>query len=199
MFTIEIRLRLALVIASLVLGIVLQVTMGFGYSFIFFFAFIFLVVGYFLFGTISGASKKLNEGDIVGAEKYLSYTWKPEWMLEMNQAYFSMLKGMIALQKKDSVNGEKYLLEAYEKGLPTDNEKASALLNLAYISFNKRNFPKTKSYIKTLKELNVAEPMLLVKIKELEDGLKMSGRGNMMGRNQQTMMRGGKRKGGKRR
>lgn len=196
MLRMKLEWRIAAAIASLVVAIVLTITVGFGWSFIFWIIFIVFVVGYFLLGTIAAASEKLNVGDLDGAERILGYTKFPNLLLKMNQAYFSLLKGMIALQRNDTKTGEVLLQEAYDKGLPTNNDKAMVLLNLAHINYSKNKVNLVKGQLRQIKELNVEDPSLNAKVAELEQALKSrpSGMQGMMykgmgGRSKQRMVR----------
>lgn len=198
MLAMSLKWRVIAAIASLVLAIVITFIpgLGLGYSFIFWLIFIVFLVGYFLLGTLSAASKQLNIEDIDGAERILGYTRFPNLMLKMNQAYFHLLKGMIALKRGDNKNGEELLQKSYDIGLPTDNDKAMVLLNLANMNYSKRKFSAASTQLRQIKELQVKEPSLMMKVAELEQALKVkpSGMTQMMhrgagGRVQQRMMR----------
>lgn len=198
MLQMDLKWRVGAALASLVLAIVITFIpgLGLGWSFIFWLIFLVFLVGYFLLGTISAASKKLNEGDIDSAERILGYTRFPKLLLKMNQAYFQLLKGMIALQKGDKTEGEELLNDAMAKGLPTDNDKAMVLLNLAYLNYEKRKFNIAKGQVRQIKELDTSDPTVQVKVAELEQALKVrpSGMQQMMhrgmgGRAKQRMVR----------
>lgn len=196
MLRMSLRWRLIATIASLVLAIVLTVTLGFGWSFIFWIVFVTFVVGYFLLGTISAASLKLNEGDIDGAERILGYTKFPKLLLKMNLAYFRLLQGMIAMQRNDTATGEALLQEAYDTGLPTDNDRAMVLLNLAHLNYSKGKHQIAKTQVRQIKDMGVTDPMLNEKVAEIEQALKVRPNGmqqmmyrGMGGRTQQRMVR----------
>ncbi len=173
MLKMSLKWRLIATIASLVLALVLTFTAGFGYSFIFWLIFLVFVTGYFLLGTITSASEQLNFGNIDGAEKILGYTKFPKLLLKMNQAYFHLLSGMIALQRNETEKGEELLKLALETGLPTDNDKAMVLLNLAHVNYSKRKYPLAKAQLRQIKEMDVKEPSVVSKVAELEQALKM--------------------------
>lgn len=198
MLAMNLKWRVIAAVASLVLAIVITFIpgLGLGYSFIFWLIFIVFLVGYFLLGTLSAASKQLQIEDFDGAERILGYTLYPNLMLKMNQAYFHLLKGMIAMKRGDSKTGEELLQKSYDIGLPTDNDKAMVLLNLASLNYTKRKFSVASTQLRQIKELPLKEPSLLMKIAELEQALKVrpSGMAQMMhrgagGRVQQRMMK----------
>ncbi|MGB0863310.1 MAG: hypothetical protein ACPG19_09040 [Saprospiraceae bacterium] len=185
----DLKWRLIATVASLVLALLVNIIWGFGWAFVFWLVFVVFVVGYFLLGTISAASERLNFGDLDGAERILGYTKFPKLLLKMNQAYFKLLQGMIAMQRKDSVKGEALLQEAYDIGLPTDNDRAMVLLNLAYSNHGKRKFQVAKGQLRQIKEMDITDITLLTKVAELEQALKVNPNG------MQSMMYGGGRGG----
>lgn len=182
MLRMNLRLRAILASASLLIAIVLTVIpgVGFGFSFIFWIIFLVFVAGYIMFGTLSAAAKALGEQDMEGAEKALSYTLKPNWMLKMNRAYYYFIKGSIAMQRKQLGEAEGLFEKSLEIGLPTDNDKATALLYLANISYSKRKFGPAQTMLRQTKTLNITEPMLVMKIKEMEQAMKVRPQGGGM-------------------
>jgi hypothetical protein len=196
MLKMDLKWRLIATIASLVLALIVNIVWGFGWAFVFWLVFIVFLVGYFLLGTISAASERLNFGDLDGAERILGYTKFPKLLLKMNQAYFKLLQGMVAMQRKDTVKGEALLQEAYDIGLPTDNDRAMVLLNLAYSNHAKRKFQVAKGQVRQIKEMDITDVTLLTKVAELDQALKVNNSGmqsmmhrGMGGRSQQRMVR----------
>lgn len=202
----DLKWRVIAAAASLLLAIVITFIpgLGFGFSFIFWLIFIVFVVGYFLLGTLSAASKRLQLEDIDGAERILGYTKYPNLLLKMNQAYFHLIKGMIAAKRGNQNEAEELLQKSYDIGLPTDNDKAMVLIQLANMNYTKRKFNIAKTQLRQIKDLNVQEPMLAAQVKNLEDALKVRPNNmqqmmykGMGGRVQQRMVRaqqGGQRK-----
>lgn len=173
MFIIDIRIRIALIALFMVGGIALAIAYGIGYSIPFLLVGIILIAGYLLLGTIGSASKALQANDIAAAEKQLTYTKWPQFLYSANKAYFYMLKGVIAMQKKETKKGEELFNKAKEIGLPTDQDKAMVSLNLASMAYNRRNFARAKALLKEAKGYDISEPMLTAQIKELENAIKM--------------------------
>lgn len=157
---------------SLVAFLALQFTVGFGWAFIPFFILIIFLVSYILFGTISSTSKLLQAGDADAAEKNLKLTFKPNWLLKFYRSYYYQLQGFIAIQQKKMEEGEALLLQAREMGLPTENDQATVALQLASLSFNKRNFQKASAYIREIKGLKVTEPVIMEQVKQMEQAIK---------------------------
>ncbi len=157
---------------SLVAFIALQVFAGFGFAFIPLLVLIIFATAYILFGTIASTSQILNSGDHLAAEKNLNLTFRPNWLLKFYRGYYYQLKGFIEIQKKNLDEGEALLIEAREMGLPTNTDKATVALQLASLSFNKRNFQKASTYIREIKNLDVKEPMILEQVKQMEQAIK---------------------------
>lgn len=172
MIQINIKTQFIIMAVSLVAFLALQFTVGFGWSFIPLIILIAFLVSYILFGTISSTSKLLQAGDAAAAEKNLKLTFKPNWLLKFYRSYYYQLQGFIAIQQKKMEEGEALLIQAREMGLPTDNDKATVALQLASLSFNKRNFQKATTYIREIKSLNVSEPVIMEQVKQMEQAIR---------------------------
>ena len=193
MFTIPINLRFAGIALGLLLGIGLWVAYGFWYGFLFLIGAIVLIVGYILLGTVQSSAMLVQAQDFAGAEAQLKKTYFPQWLFSANRAYYYMISGTIAMQKKDYVGAESHLQGALDAGLPSDNEKAVAILQLSNVSAMRNNWPQFNNYVAQAKKLNVTEPMIKEQLKELDKAAKqrVSMKPGMQG---MTMRPGGKRK-----
>jgi hypothetical protein len=120
MYTINIYTRFALMAGGLVLGIILWAMFGFWYGILFILASIALSIGYFLMGTVQSAAMIMQSGDMDAVEKQLNLTRYPQYLLPQNQAYYYLLKGGIAGQRKDYAAAEQHYLMAESVGLPSD-------------------------------------------------------------------------------
>lgn len=172
MIQINIKTQFIVMAVSLIAFFALQFTVGFGWAFIPLIILISFLVSYILFGTISSTSKLLQAGDPDAAEKNLKLTFKPNWLLKFYRSYYYQLKGFIKIQQKNIEEGEVLLLQAREMGLPTENDKATVALQLASLSFNRRNFQKASAYIREIKGLTITEPIILEQVKEMEKAIK---------------------------
>lgn len=175
MFTINIYLRLALIALGFLGGIGLWIAYGFWYGFPFLLLGLFLLVGYLLLGTLVSTSMLLSKGQFEEAEKRLSLTFFPRLLLMGYKGVYYMTKGIIAIQRKDISTGEKWLREALETGLPSENERGAVLLQLTMIAASKNNRPAAQAHFNELKKLNITEPMLKEQVKELEKQIKLLG------------------------
>lgn len=175
MFSINIYLRFALIALGILGGVGLWVAYGFWYGFPFLLVGLFLLAGYLLLGTLVSSSMLLSKGQFDEAEKRLNLTLFPSLLLMGYKGVYYMTKGIIAIQRKNIATGEKWLRQALEAGLPSDNERGAVLLQLAMIAGSKNNRQGAQAHLNELKKLNITETMLKEQIKELEKQLKLLG------------------------
>ena len=190
MFTINIYLKLALIAFGLIGGVLMSVFLGFWYGFPFILIGLVMLASYIFLGTVQSSAQLVEAQDFDGAEKRINMTFKPEWLYATNRAYYYILKGSVAFQKKDNVNGEIYFKKAQEIDLPSDNERAMIQLQLANLSASKGKWGEAKLYHKALKGLKVTEPQLKDQIDQFDQVMKQRGQ-------QKHMQGGGAMTGGK--
>lgn len=172
MFTINIYLRFALIAVGLLGGIALWAAYGFWYGFPFLLAGVVLLAGYLMLGTIMSTNMLLSQARFFEAEKRLNLTFFPGILLVGYKGVFYMTHGALAMQKKDFSTGEKWLKKALDAGLPSDNERGAAMLQLAMIAASKGNRQAAQNQLAEVKKLNITESMLKEQIKDLEKQLK---------------------------
>jgi len=160
----------------LVGGTVLAFIFGFWYAFPVLLIGVFLTIGYFLLGTVQSAAQLVQTQDLEAAENRLALTFFPNLLFSMFKSNYYMIKGSIAMQKKDTKQAEHYLKLADKSGVSSDNEKAVILLQQAGIAFQRQNFTHAKKLLREVKELKVTEDMLKSHIKEFEKALAQSGK-----------------------
>jgi tetratricopeptide (TPR) repeat protein len=194
MFKINIYLKLALTVLLLGGGIILGIIYSFWYSFILILIGLVLLASYFLLGTIQSSAEKLQLQDFAGAEKQLNLTLFPNLLYVTNRAIYYVLKGTIESQKKNNAEAEILLNKALSLKLPSDNEKAMVLLQLANINMGKSNWAGAKSQVNQLKKLKISEKMIKEQIDMFEKALDNRGQMNVarsMGKQGMQMMQGG--------
>jgi hypothetical protein len=198
MFTINPYLKIALIVLGIGGGVILSITQGFWYGFPLWVAGIILLVAYFLLGTVGSAAKALQTEDFDKAERLLNLTVFPRLLYVTNRAYYYMLKGNIAISRKDMETGEQYLKMAESIKLPTDNEKAMIQIQLANIAASKNRWKQAQVHFRNLRNLKITDANIKEQKKMLEKA--MQNRGQLkaaarMGKSGGGMMRqGGKRK-----
>lgn len=188
MFTINIYLRFALIALGIIGGTVLSALWGFWYGFPFILIGLVLLAGYIALGTIQSSAELMQTGDLEKTEKRLDLTLMPKWLYVSQRAYYYMLKGSIALSRKQMDEGEEWLRKAQSVKVPTDNEKGMIEIQLASIHANKGKRRQAQMHLRNAKQLNITEPTIKDQLKQLEQGLKNMGAMNaanrMGGRNQ---------------
>lgn len=175
MFTINIYLRFALIVGGILGGIALWSTFGFWYGFPFLLVGIILLAGYLMLGTILSTNQLLSQQRLDEAEARLKLTFFPKLLLVGYKGVYFMTLGAVAMQKRDFNTAEVWIKKSLDSGLPTDNERAAAMLQLVMIAAGKNNIKAAQSHFADLKKLNVTEPMLREQIKEVDKQLKQAG------------------------
>lgn len=199
MFIIPPFIRFALIALFLVGGIALWAALGVWYGIFFVITGLLLFAGYVFLGTVAPAAKQIQVQDFDGAEKTLNLTLKPEWLYSANRAFYFMMRGNIALSRKQMKEGEEWLKKAEAIDIPTATERATVHLQLCQIEMQKKNYPAAKRYLAKAKEANVKIPQIREQIELIDKALKQSGQmqaAQRMGgqRGGGTMTPGGKRR-----
>jgi tetratricopeptide (TPR) repeat protein len=194
MFKINIYLKFVIIAIGLGGGIVLALMYGFVYSWPLILVGVIFLLSYILLGTIQSAGEKVQLMDFNGAEKQLNLTFFPRLLYVTNRAIFYVLRGTIAAHRGENNTAENYFNIALSMNLPSDNEKAMVLLQMAGIHAKKNNWSSAKTYLNQAKKLNITEPMILNQFKEFDKAV--NGRGQMnvarsMGKEGMKMMRQG--------
>lgn len=172
MFIINIYLRFALIVGGILGGVALWAVWGFWYGFPFLLIGLFLLAGYLMLGTILSANQLISQSRIDEAEQRLKLTFFPKIMLKGYKGVYYMTHSAIAMQRKDLNGAETWIKQAMAAGLPSDNERAAALLQMSMIAASKNNRQAAINHFNEIKKLSVTEPMLKTQIKEYEKQLK---------------------------
>lgn len=194
MFKINIYLKFALIALFLGGGILLWIFQGFWYSFPVLLIGIGLIISYFLLGTITSAAEMIQDGNFNGAEKRLNLTYFPKWLYVTNRAVYYIMRGAIAMDRKDTAGAEKLFQTANSMKLPSDNEKAMVLLQLANINAMKNKWSAAKNYYREAKGLKVSEGPIKEQLAQFEKALQNQGQVKLartMGKQGIKMMQGG--------
>ncbi len=196
MFTINIYLKFALIALTLIGGVVLTSAFGFWYAFPFLLIGIGLLISYILLGTVQSAAILMQKMDFEGTDRRLNLTFKPRWLYSANRAYYYMIKGGLAMQMKKYPEAEIMLEKAQKTGLPSDNERAMVLLQLANLAVVKNNFTGAQSLMRQAKQQKVTEAQIKEQIVEFDKALKNQGAmKTLQQRNRGAVMQpGGKRR-----
>lgn len=140
-------------------------------------------------GTVNSAALKMQEQDLAGARKILSYTWKPSWLRFTFHGMYYFVLSSIEFQDKNYKQSEKLANTAMTLDLQ-DDYKAMLYLQLINIYGQRKNIPKVKELLKECKKLSVTQEMVQYKIDETEQMLKGThpSQKKMMGKKAQRSM-----------
>lgn len=199
MFTINIYLRFALIAIGILGGIGLWIGLGFWYGFPFLLVGIVLLAGYILLGTILSSNQLLGKQQLQAAQDRLQMTYFPKLLLTGYKGVYFMTHGALAMQKRDYNTAEGWLKKSLDAGLPSDNERGAAMLQLVMIAASRNNVKAAQSQFAELKKLNVTEQMLKEQIREVEKQMKQLNQAMSPGMMSSMMGAKGFRPGGKRR
>lgn len=195
MFTINIYLKWALTAAFLIGGVALAITISFWYAFPLLLIGLIFLASYVFLGTVQSAADLMQKGDFEGSEQRLDLTLKPNWLYVTNRAFYYLIKGSIAMNAKDNDTAEEWFNKAKDIDLPSDNERAMVLLQLANINAMKGKWNAAKLEFREIKKMKITEGQLKEQIQQFEQALKQSGQMKQAGRRGQSMsMPSGKRR-----
>ena len=174
MFSINIYLRFALIAVGIICGSILSGMYGFWYGFPFIFVGVILLIGYLLLGTIVSTNTLLSQMRLDEAEARLKLTFFPKLLLVGYKGVFYMTQGAISMQKKDWNTSETLIKKALAAGLPSDNERGAAMLQLLMISAQKGNRNNLPNQLADIKKLKITDASLLEQLKEIEQQIKLA-------------------------
>ena len=157
MFTINIYLKFLLIALGFIGGAILTTTFGFWYAFPFWLLGLIMLASYIFLGTVQSSAQLVQEGDFDGAEFRLGLTKFPQWLYVTNKAFYYIMKGSIAANKSETKEAEEYFNTALGLKLPSDNEKAMVLMQLANIKATKGNWTAAQNHFKQAKDLNITQ------------------------------------------
>ena len=175
MFTINIYLKFAIIAVSLVAAVILTATVNFWYALPFYLIFLGFLASYLFLGTIQSSAQLVEKMDFEGAETRLSLTFRPGWLYVTNKAFYYIIKGTLLMNKKEMDEAEALFQKASQLKLPTEQEQAMVLLQLANINANKGKWAQAKNYFHKVKKLKVSEPALKEQVKQFEKALSNRG------------------------
>lgn len=201
MFIINIYLKFLLIAVGFVGGAILTTVFGFWYAFPLWLMGFIMLASYIFLGTVSSTAQLIQDQDFAGADKRLSLTKFPNMLYITNKAFYYIMKGTLTAQGGDQKEAEGYFNTALGLKLPSDNEKAMVLMQLANIKAQKGNMTAASNYFRETKKLKITQGEIKAQIDQFEKALN-NNKAQMktarsMGKQGMQMMRSGG--GGKRR
>ena len=119
--------------------------------------------------------KHFPAGKIEEADKKLALTLKPDWLYVTQRAFYYIMKGSIAMHRKDMTEAEALFDKALAMDLPSDNEKGMLLLQLANINGSKGKWRAAKNYVREAKKLKITEDPIKAQLLQIEKAVGQSG------------------------
>ena len=202
MFTINIYVKFALIVIGFVGGAILTTTFGFWYAFPLWLMGFIMLASYIFLGTVQSSAQLVQDQEFDAAEKRLGLTLMPKWLYVTNRAFYYIMKGTLAAQKNEHKVAEDFFNTALNLKLPSDNEKAMVLMQLANIKATKNNWTAATNYFNQAKKLKITQSEIKNQLDYFERAMS-NNKGQMkaartMGKQGMRMMRQGG-GGGKRR
>ena len=117
------------------------------------------IFGYYRYGTVYVAFQELKKGNYDKAEKLASKIKNPDMLSKGQKSYYHFTQGAIASNNEDWDKSYSEWNKALTIGLRTENDTSIALLNLANVELERKNFEKANEFIKKTRELNL-KPLL---------------------------------------
>ena len=109
----------------------------------------------------------VRKGNFDKAEKRLDWITKPELMVNGQEAYYYLMRGMVLIQKNQMSKSDGFFKKALNTGLYMDHDKAMAKLNLAAIAGAKRRKREALNWLAQAKK-DDTKKMLTEQIKMLK-------------------------------
>lgn len=197
MFSINIYVKFLLIALFLGGGIILSFSVSLWYAIPLILIGLTFLASYIFLGTVQSAAEMMQTGDFEACEKRLNLTLNPKWLYVTNRAFYFIIKGSLALQRKENEKAEELFHTAKNMKLPSDNERAMVLMQLANMAAMKNNWNQAQAYFREIKKLQVTEPMMKEQLAQFEKTMNQRGQIKSSARISQQM--GGFRPGGKRR
>lgn len=195
MFTINIFVKFGLIALGFIGGAILTATLGFWYAFPFWLMGFIMLASYIFLGTVQSSAQLVQDGLFDQAEFRLGLTKFPNLLYVTNRAFYYIMKGSIAAQKNDASGAEDSFNKALALKLPSDNEKAMVLMQLANIKATKGNWTAATNYFKQAKALKVTQSDIKNQLdmfdKALTNNKAQMKTARSMGKHGMNMMRAG--------
>ncbi|MEX0811233.1 MAG: hypothetical protein WD048_03385 [Chitinophagales bacterium] len=109
----------------------------------------------------------VRKGNMEKAKKVLGWVKTPEGLLNMTEAYYYYLMGMLEMQTNSLGKAEKFFKKALKTGLVVSTDQAVSKLNLAGIAASKRKKREALNLLAQAKKLDTNK-MLGEQIKMVE-------------------------------
>jgi len=154
-----IRYRFWLSIVALVLAILLNVThiAGFWPAFPLYFVGVIGLVSNFLIGPLRLIQEPMEQGNLEEVEKLLELVWYPNLLIKPIRSNYFMIKGNIAMTKKDFDGAEQLLKQSSSLGSSLTQAEGSTKLQLGMVCMQKGDLKQAEGYIRAAIRLGLPD------------------------------------------
>ncbi|WCO03604.1 tetratricopeptide repeat protein [Psychroserpens ponticola] len=114
-----------------------------------------IIYGHYRYGTVYIAFQELKKENYDKAEKLISKIKNPDLLSKGQKSYYHFTQGAIASNNDEWEKSYSEWSKAIEIGLRTENDTSIALLNLANVELERKNFDKANDFIAKVRELNL--------------------------------------------
>ena len=125
------------------------------------------VYGYYKYGTVYLAFRKIKKGEYSKAEMLLGKIKNPKTLIKQHKSYYYS-KGLIALNGKKWDNSFCDLNKALKLGLRTKNDTSILLLCLAQVELERKNPEQAQEYLKKAKGFDL-KPIIQTEADKLQN------------------------------
>jgi len=132
------------------------------------FTVIFLIYGYYKYGTVYIAFQALKKERFDKAEKLISKIKNPTVLSKGQKSYYHYIQGYIAANRREWEKSYSEFTKALAIGLRTKNDTSIALLNLASIEFERKNFEQAKECIEKVRTFDL-KPIIALEADRIEE------------------------------
>lgn len=131
------------------------------------------VYGHYRYGTVYIAFQELKKGNYEKAEKLISKIKNPDILNKGQKSYYHFTQGAIASNNEDWEKSYSEWSKAIDIGLRTENDTSIALLNLANVELERKNFEKANEFIKKTSELNL-KPLIKSEVDRIQNEINIA-------------------------
>lgn len=132
-----------------------------------------IIYGHYRYGTVYIAFQELKKENYDKAEKLISKIKNPDLLSNGQKSYYHFIQGAIASNKDEWEKSYFEWSKAIEIGLRTENDTSIALLNLANVELERKNFDKANDFIAKVRGLNI-KPLVKSETDRIQNEIKVA-------------------------
>ena len=114
-----------------------------------------LIYGHFRYGNVYVAFQELKKENYDKAEKLINNIKNPNTLSKSQKSYYHFTLGLLASNSQDWEKSYSELSKALDVGLRTENDTSIALLNLANVELERKNYGQANEFIKKTRKFNL--------------------------------------------